>query len=102
MLETKLSVPFYGHVRQYHNIQAEIDAKMGGPGKRPVWYRPMLTPPLRHRHRERYRRTLSGVSGLGIGLGNQCLPTTNTFFATTEAIWPTGCCGGRGEADAGV
>jgi hypothetical protein len=27
MLETNLSVPFYGHVRQYHNIKAEIDAK---------------------------------------------------------------------------
>jgi len=28
MLETKLNVPFYGHVRQYHNIKAEIDAKI--------------------------------------------------------------------------
>jgi hypothetical protein len=28
LLETKLTVPFYGHVRPYHNIQAEIDAKM--------------------------------------------------------------------------
>lgn len=28
MLETKLSVPFYGHVRQYHSISAEIDTKM--------------------------------------------------------------------------
>ena len=37
MLETKLSVPFYGQVRQYHNIKPEIDAKNpGGPGKRPI------------------------------------------------------------------
>ena len=28
MLQTKLAVPFYGHVRQYHNLKAEIDAKM--------------------------------------------------------------------------
>jgi hypothetical protein len=28
MLETKLSVPVYGHVRQYHNLKAEIDAKI--------------------------------------------------------------------------
>jgi len=28
MLQTKLTVPFYGHVRQYHNLKAEIDAKM--------------------------------------------------------------------------
>jgi len=28
MLETKLSLPFYGHVRQYHNIKAEMDAKI--------------------------------------------------------------------------
>lgn len=37
MLETKLSVPFYGQVRQYHNIKAEIDAKNpAGAGKRAV------------------------------------------------------------------
>jgi hypothetical protein len=23
-----MNVPFYGHVRQYHNIQAEIDANI--------------------------------------------------------------------------
>jgi len=28
MLETKLSLPFYGHVRQYHNIKGEMDAKI--------------------------------------------------------------------------
>ena len=28
MLETKMSVAFYGHVRQYHNIKTEIDANI--------------------------------------------------------------------------
>ena len=28
MLATKLNVGFYGHVRQYHNIKAEIDANI--------------------------------------------------------------------------
>ena len=32
MLETKLSVPFYEHVRQYHNIKAERRKNPGGPG----------------------------------------------------------------------
>jgi len=28
MLDQKLSVAFYGHTRQYHNIKAEIDAQI--------------------------------------------------------------------------
>jgi len=28
MLATKLNVGFYGHVRQYHNLKAEIDTKI--------------------------------------------------------------------------
>src|ERR1022692_1369591 len=34
-----LNVPFYGHVRQYHNIQAEIDANIhdGSPAASSSW-----------------------------------------------------------------
>ncbi len=37
MLDQKLSVAFYGHTRQYHNIKAEIDAEIKDCfGERPV------------------------------------------------------------------
>jgi hypothetical protein len=30
MIETKISVSFYGHIRQYHNIQEENKAYLAG------------------------------------------------------------------------
>ena len=94
-----MNVPFYGHVRQYHNIQAEIDANIREVLESGQYVMgPML---------QRFERELAGYHGmkyavgvgngtdalwltflaLGIGRGDECITTTNTFFATAEAIW---------------
>lgn len=102
MLETKLSVPFYGHVRQYHNIKAEIDAKMQEVLESGQYVMgPMLKKfegELAQFHGTRYAIGVGNgtdalvlvFKALGIGAGDECITTTNTFFATAEAIWLTG------------
>jgi dTDP-4-amino-4,6-dideoxygalactose transaminase len=94
-----MNVPFYGHVRQYHNIQAEIDANIREVLESGQY---VMGPMLR-----RFERELADYHGmkyavgvgngtdalwltflaLGIGPGDECITTTNTFFATAEAIW---------------
>jgi dTDP-4-amino-4,6-dideoxygalactose transaminase len=94
-----MNVPFYGHVKQYQNIQAEIDANIqevlaGG--------QPVMGPMLKRFEREfadyHGMKYAVGVGNgtdalwltflaLGIGPGDECITTTNTFFATAEAIW---------------
>lgn len=94
-----MNVPFYGHVKQYHNIKAEIDANMTEVLESGQYVMgPML---------KRFERELADYHGLkyavgvgngtdalwlafmalGIGPGDECITTTNTFFATAEAIW---------------
>lgn len=97
-----MEVGFYGHVRQYHNIKAEIDANIaqvlesGG----------YVMGPMLKRFEEELARSSGtkyavGVGNgtdaiwltlmaLGIGPGDECITTTNTFFATAEAIWIAG------------
>jgi len=102
MLATKVSVAFYGHVRQYHNIQAEIDANIKEVLESGQY---VLGPMLK-----RFEQELAAFHGtkyaigvgngtdalwltfkaLGIGAGDECITTTNTFFATAEAIWIAG------------
>lgn len=102
MLATKLNVAFYGHVRQYHNIKSEIDANIREVLESGQYVMgPML---------KRFEQELAAYHGarfaigvgngtdalwlafkaLGIGPGDECVTTTNTFFATAEAIWTTG------------
>jgi len=102
MLETKINVSFYGHVRQYHNIKEEIDSNIREVLESGQYVMgPML---------KRFEQELAGYHGakyaigvgngtdalwlsfkaLGIGPGDECITTTNTFFATAEAIWFTG------------
>ncbi len=96
-----MKVPFYGHVRQHNNIKAEIDGKIEEVLESGEYVMgPML---------KRFEGELAAYSGmkhavgvnsgtdalwlvflaLGIGAGDECITTTNTFFATAEAIWFT-------------
>jgi dTDP-4-amino-4,6-dideoxygalactose transaminase len=94
-----MTIEFYGHVRQYHNIKAEIDANIQEVLESGQYVMgPML---------KRFEKELAGYHGmkyaigvgngtdalwlafqaLGIGPGDECITTANTFFATAEAIW---------------
>jgi UDP-2-acetamido-2-deoxy-ribo-hexuluronate aminotransferase len=95
-------VPFYGHVRQYHNIKTEIDANIHEVLESGQY---VMGPVL-----ARFEKELAAYHGLkhaigvgngtdalwlafmalGIGPGDECITTTNTFFATAEAIWIAG------------
>jgi dTDP-4-amino-4,6-dideoxygalactose transaminase len=97
-----MKVEFYGHVRQYKNIQKEIDANMqevllsGNYVQGPV---------LKRFEGEfaKYSGTKFAVGlangtdaiwlalmALGIGPGDEVITHANTFFATAEAIWISG------------
>ena len=102
MPATKLTVPFYGHVRQYHNIKAEIDANIKEVLESGQY---VLGPMLKKFEGElaQFHGTKFAIGvgngtdalwltfkALGIGPGDECITTANTFFATAEAIWFTG------------
>src|ERR1051325_10189251 len=97
-----MQVGFYGHVRQYRNIQKEIDANIKRVLESGNYVMgPMLKQfekELAEYHGMKYA---SGVGNgtdalwltfqaLGIGPGDECITTANTFFATAEAIWIAG------------
>ncbi len=97
-----MNVGFYGHVRQYHNIKAEIDANMhevlesGNYVMGPMLKR--FEKELAEYHGMKYAIGVGNGTdalwlsfmALGIGPGDECITTTNTFFATAEAIWIAG------------
>ncbi len=99
MIDTKMSVAFYGHTRQYHNIQAEIDAQIkevlesGQYVLGPVLKR--FEQELAAFHGTKYAIGVGNgtdaiwlvLEALGIGPGDEVITHTNTFFATAEAIW---------------
>ncbi len=97
-----MKVSFYGHARQYHNIKAEIDANIFKVLESEQY---VMGPMLKQFEEElkQYSGTKYAIGvgngtdaiwlvlmALGIGPGDECITTTNTFFATAEAIWIAG------------
>ncbi|MCW5552418.1 MAG: DegT/DnrJ/EryC1/StrS family aminotransferase [Verrucomicrobiae bacterium] len=94
-----MKVEFYGHVRQYQNIQKEIDANMqevllsGNYVQGPMLKR--FEAELAAYHGTKYAVGLANgtdaiwlaLMALGIGKGDEVITNANTFFATAEAIW---------------
>jgi dTDP-4-amino-4,6-dideoxygalactose transaminase len=98
----QVKVGFYGHVRQYHNLQKEIDAAihevlesgtyvLGPKGKQ---FEQELAA---YMHMKEAVGLNSGTDALllpllamAIGPGDEVITTSNTFFATAEAIWLAG------------
>ena len=97
-----MNVPFYGHIRQYQNVKSEIDTNIQEVLESGQYVMgPML---------KRFENEFAAYHGmqyavgvgngtdalwlafqaLGIGRGDECITTTNTFFATAEAIWIAG------------
>ncbi len=97
-----MKVEFYGHVRQYHNIKAEIDANIKEVLESGQYVMgPMLKrfeSELAQYHGTKYAVGVGNgtdaiwlaLMALGIGPGDECITTTNTFFATAEAVWIAG------------
>jgi dTDP-4-amino-4,6-dideoxygalactose transaminase len=97
-----MKVEFYGHVRQYKNIQKEIDANM----QEVLLSGSYVQGPMLKRFEgefAKYSGTKFAVGlgngtdaiwlalmALGIGPGDEVITHPNTFFATAEAIWIAG------------
>src|SRR5207302_4208774 len=97
-----MKVEFYGHVRQYRNIQQEIDANI----QQVLLSGQYVMGPMLKRFEEELARYHGmkyaiGVGNgtdsisltlmaLGIGPGDEVITHPNTFFATAEAIWIAG------------
>src|SRR3954447_21504981 len=97
-----MNVSFYGHVRQYRNIQTEIDSGI----QEVLESGQYVTGPALKRFEKEFAdyhgmKYASGVANgtdalwlafqaLGIGPGDECITHPNTFFATAEAIWIAG------------
>jgi len=97
-----MQVGFYGHVRQYRNIQSEIDANI----KRVLESGEYVQGPML----KQFEQELAAFHGMkhavgvgngtdaiwlalmamGIGPGDEVITHPNTFFATAEAIWIAG------------
>src|SRR5512142_227295 len=97
-----MKVEFYGHVRQYHNIKAEIDKNIHTVLESGQYVMgPMLKKfeaELAAYHRTKFAIGLGNgtdaiwlaLMALGIGPGDEVITHPNTFFATAEAIWIAG------------
>jgi dTDP-4-amino-4,6-dideoxygalactose transaminase len=101
-MERKMKVGFYGHVKQYRNIQAEIDANI----KRVLDSGEYVMGPMLKQfeqelaafHRSEFAIGVGNgtdaiwlaLMALGVGPGDEVITNANTFFATAEAIWIAG------------
>ncbi|MFH1023345.1 MAG: DegT/DnrJ/EryC1/StrS family aminotransferase [Planctomycetota bacterium] len=97
-----MKVPFYGHVKQYNNIRAEIDANI----KTVLESGEFVMGPMLKRFEAEfaaYHGMKFGIGvgngtdaiwltlmALGVGPGDEVITHPNTFFATAEAIWIAG------------
>src|ERR671930_660049 len=97
-----MKVEFYGHVRQYRNVQREIDANL----QEVLLSGQYVMGPMLKRCEEelaRYHGVKHAIGvgngtdaiwlalmALGIGPGDEVITHPNTFFATAEAIWIAG------------
>ena len=97
-----MNVGFYGHVRQYHNIKAEIDANI----QKVLESGEYVHGPMN----KQFEKEFADFSGtkysipcgngtdalwltlmaMGVGPGDEVITNANTFFATAEAIWIAG------------
>jgi dTDP-4-amino-4,6-dideoxygalactose transaminase len=97
-----MKVGFYGHVRQYHNLKKEIDVAILEVLESGTY---VLGPKVKQFEKElaeycKMKEAVGVNSGtdalwlaflaLGIGPGDEVITTSNTFFATAEAIWLVG------------
>lgn len=95
-------VAFYGHVRQYHNLETELDAAIHEVLESGTY---TLGPKVKQFEEElasycNLREAVGVNSGtdalllallaLGVGPDDEVITTANTFFATAEAIWLAG------------
>ena len=99
---SKMTVPFYGHARQYHSIKKEIDDAVQAVLESESY---VMGPTLQLFEAELARyfglKHAVGVNSgtdalwlcfmaLGLDPGDEVITTANTFFATAEAIWIAG------------
>lgn len=97
-----MNVGFYGHVRQYHNIKAEIDANIA----KVLESGEYVHGPMNKQFEKEFAE-FSGTKyaipcgngtdalwltlmAMGVGPGDEVITNANTFFATAEAIWIAG------------
>jgi dTDP-4-amino-4,6-dideoxygalactose transaminase len=98
-----MKVGFYGHVKQYQNIQDEIDANM----QEVMMSGKYISGPMLASFEEELKEYMGtkyaigvgngtdaiwlSLMALGIGKGDEVITNANTFFATAEAAWIAGC-----------
>src|SRR3989442_659144 len=106
-----MKIGFYGHAQQYHNLKEEIDRAIHEVLESGSY---VLGPQLVKFEQElaqymNAKETVGLNSGtdallltflaLGIGPGDEVITTSNTFFATAEAIWLAGATPGLVDID---
>jgi dTDP-4-amino-4,6-dideoxygalactose transaminase len=98
----EVRIPFYGHVRQYHNLKEDIDRAihevlesgvytLGPKGRQ---FEGELADYMGMKHvvglNSGTDALWMAMLALGVGEGDEVITTSNTFFATAEAVWLIG------------